>query len=249
MSEPVLRVERLTKRYGGVAVVSDLAFALAPGETLGFLGQNGAGKSTTLKLLCNLVRPTSGEAWLLGEPLLGRRDAAHRRRLGAIIEAPRFYPWLSGRRNLQQVGRLLGCGREAVEAMLGAVGLAERAGQRFDRFSMGMKQRLGLAAVFLHEPALVILDEPTAGLDPVGRQQMHELIRRLRRERGVSVLISSHDLAEVGALCDRALVIDRGRQVLERTLGGAEDLRAVEACFAELAGTAPMPEPAAGEGA
>jgi ABC-2 type transport system ATP-binding protein len=230
----ILRVEGLTKRYGAFEAVADLSFAVAEREVLGLLGRNGAGKSTTIKLLCNLIRPTAGQAWLAGQPILGVRGAEHRRGLGAMVEAPRFYPQLSGRRNLELLARIRGVDGARVQEMLETVGLAARARERFDRYSMGMKQRLGLAAVFLHRPGLIILDEPTSGLDPVGRQQIHDLIRALSRDLGVSLLVCSHHFSEVETLCGRALVLDHGRRVLDQSLAGPEGIAAVKAKFQEL---------------
>jgi len=258
---PVLRVEGLTKRYGNFAAVTDVSFSLADGEVVAFLGQNGAGKSTVIKLLCNLVRPSGGQAWLDGQPILWTRGALHRRKLGAVVEAPSFYPQLSGRRNLELVARLLGVPAGEATRMLERVGLAERADERFGHYSQGMKQRLGLAAAFLHRPRLVILDEPTGGLDPVGCAQIHELIRGLAhppdgaaRGRGgaddrpeepaqgrrSSVLLCTHQLSEAAAVCQRALVIERGRIVLDANLAGPDGMAAVRALFESLARTDSM---------
>ncbi len=236
MSSEVLRVEGLTKRYGRFTAVDDLSFSVRQGEVVGFLGQNGAGKSTTIKMLCNLVRPTAGEIWLDGKPIAGRVSAEHRRAMGVIVEAPRFYPHLSGRRNLQLIARIHGLPDDRVERMLNEVGLAERQHERFGRFSMGMKQRLGLAAVLLNEPSLIVLDEPTTGLDPVGTKQIHELIRSLTRERKVSVLLCSHILSEVEALCGRALVIHKGRLILDQSLQKKNSINRIEKAFSQIAG-------------
>ncbi len=235
MSGAVLRVEGLTKRYGSFTAVDDLSFSVHEGEVVGFLGQNGAGKSTTIKMLCNLVRPTSGEIWLNGKPIVGRVSAEHRRAMGVIVEAPRFYPHLSGRRNLQLIARIHGLPDERVDGLLREVGLEERRHERFGRFSMGMKQRLGLAAVLLNEPSLIVLDEPTTGLDPVGTKQIHELFRSLTRERKVSVLLCSHILSEVEALCGRALVIHQGRLILDQSLKKKNSISKIEKAFSEIA--------------
>jgi ABC-2 type transport system ATP-binding protein len=233
-AQAILRVEGLGKRFGRFSALRDLSFAVAPGETLGLLGRNGAGKSTAIRILCNLLRPSAGQAWLRGEAILGTRGVAHRRLIGAVVEAPRFYPQLSGRRNLALVARLLGVEDGRVDAMLERVDLAARAHVPFGQFSMGMKQRLGLAAAFLHRPPLVILDEPTTGLDPVGQRQIRDLIRALTHDAGVSALLCSHLLDEVGELCDRALVIEQGALILEQPLAGG-GIAAVEACFRKLA--------------
>jgi ABC-2 type transport system ATP-binding protein len=230
-----LRVEGLVKRYGDFAAVDGVSFTLREGEVLGLLGANGAGKSTLIKVLCNLALPTAGQAWLAGEPLLGTHSAAHRRSLGALVEAPRFHPQLSGRRNLSLLARLHGVPASRVEEVLDAVGLTERAGERFDRFSMGMKQRLGLAAVFLHHPRVIILDEPTGGLDPVGRAQIHDLIETLMLRYPASILLCSHDFDEVKRLCHRALVMERGRVILDQSLREPGGMAAVQRVFLDLA--------------
>ena len=235
MANESLRVERLSKRYGKFWALRELSFSIREGEIVGFLGQNGAGKSTAIKILCNLIRPTEGQAYLNGQPITGTSRSEHRGRLGAIVEAPRFYPQLSGRKNLELLARIRGVPRERVEALLEQVGLTGREGERFGRYSMGMKQRLGLAAVLLHEPSLIILDEPTNGLDPVGTKQIQELIASLQKQHGVSVLLCSHQLDEVAVLCQRALVLHQGRLLLEQTLGASDGIQAVRDCFANLA--------------
>ncbi|MBI4082530.1 MAG: ABC transporter ATP-binding protein [Candidatus Lambdaproteobacteria bacterium] len=235
MADVVLRVEGLTKRFGDFVAVRDLTFAITRGEVVGFLGQNGAGKSTTIKMICNLVRPTAGEIWLDGQPIARARAADHRRRLGAIVEAPRFYPQLSGRRNLELLARLHGVAPERVERLLHEVGLVERQAETFGRFSMGMKQRLGLAAVLLNAPSLIVLDEPTTGLDPVGQEQIHELIRDLAGKHQATILLSSHLLPEVAAICTRALVIHRGALILDQPLRDPSAIGAVERVFHGIA--------------
>lgn len=235
MAEPVLQVEGLTKRFGKFVAVRDLSFTISAGEVVGFLGQNGAGKSTTIKILCNLIAPSEGQIRLNGESIVGRRSGAHRARLGVIVEAPRFYPHLSGRRNLQMLAEIHGVPPEKAAELLVVVGLEERQGELFGRFSMGMKQRLGLAAVFLNDPTLIVLDEPTTGLDPVGRQQIHDLIHHLTRERKVSALLCTHLLSEVEALCDRALVLHRGELIMDQSLKTKGGMAEVERCFQNIA--------------
>lgn len=231
----LLQVEHLTKTFGDFRAVDGLSFALQSGEVVGFLGQNGAGKSTTIKMITGLVRPTSGSIRLKGEDMLTGHAAAMRRGIGAIVEAPRFYPHLSGRKNLLMVGRLYGVDAARVDALLERVGLSESVNVAFGRYSMGMKQRLGLAAVLLHAPPLIILDEPTNGLDPVGRLQIQELIAELAKEHGVTVLLCTHLLDEVSKLCSRAMVIHQGRMMLEQTLAKPEDIQKIEAAFLSIA--------------
>ena len=235
MSGNVLEVEQLTKRFGSFTAVSELSFSIGQGDVVGFLGQNGAGKSTTIKVLCNLIRPTSGEVRLNGRSIFDTRSASHRRKLGAIVEAPRFYPHLSGYRNLALLARVYGVDGERVHQLMRQVGLGERGRELFGRFSMGMKQRLGLAAVLINDPTLVILDEPTTGLDPVGRQQIHDLIRDMAQLHGASIFLSSHMLTEVSALCGRALVLHQGRLLLDQSLADKADIQHVQAEFSRIA--------------
>lgn len=235
MGEIVLRVEGLSKSFGRVPAVQELDFEVRRGEVLGFLGQNGAGKSTTIKMLCNLIRPSAGDAWLDGRSLFNPVSPENRRRMGALVDAPQFYPHLSGQKNLSLLARIHGRNAQRVDTLLEQVGLAKRAQAAFGTYSMGMKQRLGLAAVFLHEPNLIILDEPTSGLDPVGQQQIQTLLRTLAASHGAGILLCTHHLSEVDALCQRALVIEQGRKLLEQDLDSAEALAAVQRCFQTIA--------------
>ncbi|MGN9808452.1 ABC transporter ATP-binding protein [Micromonospora sp. BQ11] len=218
MNLPV-RAEGLTKRYGGLTAVQDLDLAVRAGEVYGFLGPNGAGKTTTLRMLLGLVRPTAGTVRLLDRPPGAGRLAG----VGALIEGPAFYPYLSGRENLRVLARYAGVDAARVPAVLDLVDLADRAGDRYVGYSLGMKQRLGVAAALLKDPRLLILDEPTNGLDPAGMADMRLLVRRLGAA-GCTVLFSSHLLAEVEQVCDRIGVISRGRLVAE---GSVPDLRGV----------------------
>ena len=236
MAEEILRVEGLTKRYGKFLALDDLSFSINKGEVVGFLGPNGAGKSTAIKILCNLVRPTAGSIWLNGSSIVAQTDAEHRRGMGVIVEAPKFYPHLSGRRNLELLARIYHLPQSRVTELLAEVGLTDRQEERFGRFSMGMKQRLGLAAVLLNEPSLIILDEPTTGLDPVGTRQIHDLIGSLTRDRKVSVLLCSHILSEVEVLCGRALVLHEGRLILDQSLKKPGGMKKIEQAFGKIAG-------------
>jgi ABC-2 type transport system ATP-binding protein len=204
----------LTKRYGSrITAVDALDLNVHRGEVYGLLGPNGAGKTTTLKMLLGLIRPTSGVARVLGEEP-GTPSALAR--VGALVESPAFYPYLSGRDNLAGMARLSGvhASKSRVEEALEQVGLTSRAGDRFKKYSTGMKQRLGVAAALVKDPELLILDEPTNGLDPKGIAEMRDLIRSLGRgER--TVLLSSHMMGEVERICDRVGVIRSGRLVAE----------------------------------
>jgi ABC-2 type transport system ATP-binding protein len=213
MTEYAVRTRALTKRYGDRAAVDGIDMTVERHQIYGLLGPNGAGKTTLMRMLTGLVRPTSGEVTVLGGPP-GRPDTVAR--VGALIEGPGLYPHLSGRDNLRVLAR-----DARVDEVLDLVDLADRAGDRFGSYSMGMKQRLGVAAALLKDPELVLLDEPTNGLDPQGVRDMRDLVRDLGAA-GRTVLLSSHVMAEVEHLCDRVAVLARGRVVREGTV---EELR------------------------
>src|SRR6185503_13736683 len=221
MSDVALQTEDLMKRFGARTAVDRLSLRVERGDIYGFLGPNGAGKSTTLRMLLGLVRPTSG---VIKFPLRasGWEYLQARSRVGAIIEAPAFYDNFSGRRNLQLLASLSGgVHRKRVEEVLEIVGLSDRAQDPVKVYSYGMRQRLGIAQALLPTPELIILDEPTNGLDPQGIQETRELIRRLREEFGLTVLLSSHLLSEIEQLCNRVGIIHEGRLLYE---GGPETL-------------------------
>jgi ABC-2 type transport system ATP-binding protein len=209
----------LTKRYGPrIVAVDRVSLTVRRGEVYGFLGPNGAGKTTTLRMLLGLVRPTSGTASVLGRP---PGDPEGLARVGALVELPAFYPYLSGRDNLRVIARYANAPKKRIEVALDLVDLADRARDKFATYSLGMKQRLGVAAALLKDPELLILDEPTNGLDPAGMADMRALVRRLGSGE-CTVLLSSHLLGEVEQICDRVGVISRGRLIAESTV---EELR------------------------
>jgi ABC-type multidrug transport system ATPase subunit len=212
----------LTKRYGRrITAVDGLNLAVRRGEVYGFLGPNGAGKTTTLRMLLGLIRPTSGTASVLGgEP----GSPASLGNVGALVESPAFYPYLSGYDNLRVMARYSGAPRSRIEEALETVELTGRAKDRFKNYSFGMKQRLGVAAALLKDPELLILDEPTNGLDPKGMADMRALVRELGRDER-TVLLSSHLLSEVEQICDRVGVIHKGKLVAE---GAVAELRGDE---------------------
>jgi ABC-type multidrug transport system ATPase subunit len=210
--ELAIETRGLTKRYGqGIVAVDALDLRVSRGEVYAFLGPNGAGKTTTLRMLLGLVRPTSGTAKVLGAA------PGAIERIGAMVEAPAFYPYLSGRDNLRVLARYAGVDTERVEAVLAEVGLRGRADQRTGAYSLGMKQRLGVAAALLKDPELLILDEPTNGLDPAGMAEMRTFIRSLGSD-GRTVLLSSHLMGEVEQVSDRVGVISEGALVAEGTV-------------------------------
>jgi ABC-type multidrug transport system ATPase subunit len=219
MTELVIETRMLSKRYGeAIVAVDHLDLRVRRGEVYGFLGPNGAGKTTTLRMLLGLVRPTSGEAAVLGAPPGTPEGLA---RIGSMVEAPAFYPYLSGRDNLRVLARYAGIEDGRVEAVLDEVDLRDRAADRSATYSLGMKQRLGVAAALLKDPELLILDEPTNGLDPAGMADMREFIRALGKG-GRTVVLSSHLMGEVEQVTDRVGVIRAGSLVAEGTV---EELR------------------------
>src|ERR1039458_9971346 len=206
--EPAVVTEGLTKRFGERVAVDRIDIELPAGVVSGFVGPNGAGKTTTIQMLLGLMRPTSGTAQVLGHPI--SEPAAYLARVGALIESPSFYPTLSGRRNLEVLTRLGRLDRHRVAGVLELVELTDRAGDLVRSYSLGIKQRLGVAVALLPDPELVILDEPTNGLDPAGIREIRSLLRSLT-DRGITVFVSSHLLSEIEAICDHLVMIESGR--------------------------------------
>jgi ABC-2 type transport system ATP-binding protein len=219
--EAVLVIEHLTKRFGRQVAVQDLNLTVEAGEIFGFLGPNGAGKTTTIRIILGLLRPSSGRVQVAGFDSWTQHPEAARR-FGAVLEAPGFYGYLSGRQNLSQFARVLDRSAERrVDELLELVGLASAAADRVRTYSLGMRQRLAIAQALLGEPALLILDEPTNGLDAIGIYEVRGLLRRLTAERRIAVLLSSHLLSEVQELCHRVAVLDHG---FLRARGAVEEL-------------------------
>jgi ABC-type multidrug transport system ATPase subunit len=219
-SDVVLRTINLSKRYGARLAVDKLSLDVRRGEIFGFLGPNGAGKTTTIRMLLGLIAPTEGNVEILGGDVFEHR-AEILPRVGALIETPALYPYLSGRDNLRAVGSVLGgAPAERINAVLELVGLTARQKDRVRTYSLGMKQRLGVAIALLNDPDVLVLDEPANGLDPAGIVEMRDLLRRLSSE-GKTVFISSHVLSEVRQICTRVAILNLGRLVTESTV---EDL-------------------------
>jgi ABC-2 type transport system ATP-binding protein len=217
-SKIAIHTRNLSKAYGRgrrrITAITDLNLTVEPGQVYGFLGPNGAGKSTTIRLLMGLIRPTQGQALVFGQDV--RRHPGALRQVGALIEGASFYPYLSGRKNLQVLARTAGDSRsQRIAALLEQVGLTDRGQHNVGSYSTGMKQRLGIAAALLGDPGLVILDEPTNGLDPEGIQEIRTLIRDLVDRQGRTVFLSSHLLHEVEQICDRVAIIQRGKVIRE----------------------------------
>jgi ABC-2 type transport system ATP-binding protein len=206
---PAIAVRGLTKRYGPRTVVDDLDLDIPAGTVAGLIGPNGAGKTTVLRILLGLVRPDGGTGTVIGRPITA--PAAYLRSVGALVEGPAFYPGLSGARNLAVYATLAGIDGSRVPIVLDRLRLADRADDPYRTYSLGMRQRLGIAATLLGDPALVVLDEPTNGLDPSGIREMRGIIRSIRAD-GRTVLVTSHLLREVQQVCDWIVVINRGRR-------------------------------------
>ena len=211
--ESVIDVSGLTKTYGSVRALDGLTLSIPRGGVYGVLGPNGAGKSTLFRILLGLIRPTDGAATVLGGAV---GDVATMRRMGSMIETPRFPPFLTARQVLQWLAQAHGMGNEAeIDPWIARVGLGEVRDRKVRGFSVGMMQRLGVAAALMTRPDLVILDEPTSGMDPPGIQEMRALIRSLADDDGVTVVLASHQLLEVQRICDRVAILNRGKLVRE----------------------------------
>ena len=212
----MLRVCGLSKKFRETDAVSDLSFTVNQGDVYGFLGQNGAGKSTTLRMLLKLIKPTSGTIEFFGKNIQHDHNAMLRQ-TGAIIERPDLYKYLSAYDNLYIFAKMSGikAGRQVIMKQLEMVGLDERAKSKVKDFSQGMKQRLGIAIALIHEPKLVILDEPTNGLDPQGIADMRNMILQLSNEMGKTVIVSSHLLNEIEMVANRMIIIHKGKKMVE----------------------------------
>ncbi len=208
---PAVEVEHLTKRYGATVAVDDLSFSIPHGTIAGFLGPNGAGKTTTFRMLVGLAAPTSGTAYVLGQPYVSLSEPVHR--VGAMLEVSGFHPARTARNHLRLLARTAGIPEVRVEELLGLVELEDAADRAVGGFSSGMRQRLGLAAALLGDPGLLLLDEPANGLDPRGIRWLRQFLRSLAHEQGKTVLVSSHILAEIAQMVDEVVIINRGRLI------------------------------------
>ncbi len=216
--EAAIRAEGLSKHFGDFVAVADVNLEVGAGEIFGFLGPNGAGKTTTIRMLLGLISPSAGRALLFGKDI--RREFKRAiRNVGAFVEGPAFYSFLSGRRNLRLFGTLSGGVSEArIDEVLDWTGLTAPADSRVAGYSQGMRQRLGIALALLEAPRLLILDEPTNGLDPQGTREIRELMGRIRSESGTTILVSSHLLGEMERICDRVAIIAGGTILQQGTL-------------------------------
>lgn len=214
---PIIETQALTRRFGKQLAVDTLNLSVPAGGVYGFLGPNGAGKTTAIRMLLGLIRPNAGDVRLFGKPLAANRYSLMRH-VGALVETPSLYPHLTGRENLEVTRRLLGAPRELINLALETVRLTKDANRRVREYSLGMRQRLGLALALLNKPTLLILDEPTNGLDPAGIHEMRDLIRHLPGETGMTVFLSSHLLSEVEQIASHIGIINEGRLLFQGAL-------------------------------
>ncbi|NBX80041.1 MAG: ABC transporter ATP-binding protein [Flavobacteriales bacterium] len=220
--ETVIKVEHLAKSFGSFQAVKDVSFTVNKGDVFGFLGPNGAGKSTTIRCLLSLIKPDAGNIEMFGKSY-SNQCSAILANIGSIIEKPDFYKYLSAQKNLEIFARISGAkvSKSEIGEMLDFVGLGGRGGDKIGGFSHGMKQRLGIAQTLLHKPDLIILDEPTTGLDPQGIIEIRNLILRLKNEQKKTILLSSHQLSEIELIANRMVIINKGKSIVE---GEVQDL-------------------------
>jgi ABC-type multidrug transport system ATPase subunit len=221
-NEVIVSVEGLSKKFGDFQAVKDVSFQVHRGDVFGFLGPNGAGKSTTIRCLLSLISPDQGKVSLFGKSFqMNRREILSN--VGSIIEKPDFYRYLSAEKNLEIFARISGAevSKKEIQEMLDFVGLGDRGKHKVKGFSHGMKQRLGIAQTLLHKPDLIILDEPTTGLDPQGIVEVRNLILRLKNEQNKTIILSSHQLAEIELISNRMVIINQGKSIVE---GSVEEL-------------------------
>jgi len=208
MNTPAISVNNLSKRYGDVLAVNDASFEVPLGTICGFVGPNGSGKTTTIRMLLGLIKPSSGTGSIIGNSI--NHPEKYLQEVGAMIEGPAFYPALTGAQNLNVLAKLGGFSSESVKGLLEKVGLGDRGNSKYKTYSLGMKQRLGIAAALLPNPKLLILDEPTNGLDPAGIQEVRALLRQLADE-GSTIFVSSHLLSELEMICDHLVMLREGK--------------------------------------
>jgi len=225
--EYLIETRGLSRRFGRQVAVADLNLLVPAAGVYGFLGPNGAGKTTAIRMLLGLIRPDAGEVRLFGQPLMSNHRALMSR-VGALVEAPSLYPHLTGRENLEVTRRLLGSPRALIDVALETIRMTRDADRRVREYSLGMRQRLGLALALLNKPQLLILDEPTNGLDPAGIHEMRDLIRRLPEEFGVTVFLSSHLLSEVEQIAGHIGIIHESRLLFQGTLAELQQKQQTE---------------------
>lgn len=226
--EPVARLQNVTKKIGGKTLVNDLTLDIPSGQIFGFLGPNGAGKTTTIRMMTGLISISKGDIRICGNSIKDSFEEAIAQ-VGAIVENPEMYKFLSGYQNLRQYARMVrGVTKERINEVVELVGLTARIHDKVKTYSLGMRQRLGVAQALLHRPKLLILDEPTNGLDPQGIRELRDYLRRLCHEEGTTVFVSSHLLSEMELMCDSVAIIQNGRLVDVRQLKSVGEARVEE---------------------
>lgn len=212
-NEPIISLRNVTKRIGRTTIIDDLTFDVPQGEIFGFLGPNGAGKTTTIRMIVGLMSITKGQILIKGKNIKTEFEQAIRH-VGAIVESPEMYKYLSGYHNLVHYARMVpGVTKERIDEVVSLVKLENRIHDKVKKYSLGMRQRLGVAQALLHRPCLLILDEPTNGLDPAGIHELRDYLRHLTRTEGISVVVSSHLLSEMELMCDRVAILQQGKLV------------------------------------
>lgn len=213
MSTPIVQIRNVTKRIGSKTIIDRLTFDVPKGEVFGFLGPNGAGKTTTIRMMVGLMGITDGEVIICGHSITKDFENAIRH-VGAIVENPEMYKYLTGYQNLIHFARMAqGVSKARIDEVIKLVGLENRINDKVKTYSLGMRQRLGVAQAILHKPSLLILDEPTNGLDPAGIRELRDYLRKLARDEGISIVVSSHLLSEMELMCDRVAIIQNGKLV------------------------------------
>ena len=224
----VVELKNVSKTIRGKKIIDDLSFEVMEGEVFGFLGPNGAGKTTTIRMIVGLIGITEGEITISGKNVAKDFENAIQH-VGAIVENPELYKFLTGYQNLQQVSRLIkGISKEKIDEIVELVGLKDRIHDKVKRYSLGMRQRLGIAQSLLHDPKILILDEPTNGLDPAGIKEMRDYLRGLAQEKGLAIIVSSHLLLEMEMMCDRIAIIQKGKLI------NVQDVRSKESADQQL---------------
>lgn len=230
-STVVLSAEKITKTIGNKNIVDDLSFDIHQGEVVGLLGPNGAGKTTTIRMIVGLINISKGDVIVRGHSVRKQFVKAIRH-IGGIIENPEFYPYMSGYDNLKQYQRMSeGIKDSRINEVVKLVGLQDALHKKVRAYSLGMRQRLGIAQALLHEPSILILDEPTNGLDPAGIREMRDYLKQIAREEGIAILVSSHLLSEMELMCSRVIVIQEGKFVTERSIGSEPQNELVSVTF------------------
>ncbi|MBA2176669.1 ABC transporter ATP-binding protein [Halobacillus locisalis] len=213
MTQPVMQLKEVQKTIKGKPIIKGLDFDIYPGEVFGFLGPNGAGKTTTIRMMVGLMKLTSGDIYIKGNSIIKDYKQAIRH-VGGIVENPEMYPFMSGWKNLIHYSRMIpGIPNERIKEVVQLVGLENRVNDKVGKYSLGMRQRLGIAQALLHNPSILILDEPTNGLDPAGIREIRSYIRRMAAEENVAVIVSSHILSEMEMMCDRIGIIKNGELI------------------------------------